>query len=70
MSMEVNEANIGEQGGTLAHNHSLDIEPFGSHAAGSHSHSVDLPLHTQGKTTTTAQNLPPYYGLLKIMRIK
>lgn len=52
---------------TLDHNHAA----FNSGSAGTHSHSVDLPsLGTQNKTTTTVSSLPPYYGLLKLMRIR
>jgi hypothetical protein len=37
----------------------------------SHFHSVDIPaLGTSNKTTTTVSNVPPYYGLLKLMRIR
>ncbi len=38
---------------------------------GNHAHSVDLPaLGTTKKTTDSNNNLPQYYTLLKIMRIK
>ena len=36
-----------------------------------HNHSVDLPATgVLNKGTTTVSNVPLYYGLLKIMRIK
>ena len=38
---------------------------------GSHLHSIDLPaLGVLNRATTTVSNVPSYYGLLKIMRIK
>jgi hypothetical protein len=46
-----------------AHDHQFSV--------GSHFHSVDLPATgVLNKGTTTVSNVPSYYGLLKIMRIK
>jgi hypothetical protein len=63
---------IGTQGNDLlvwytdrtgGHRHQVSI--------GSHLHGVDLPaLGALNKSTTNVSNVPPFYGLLKIMRIK
>lgn len=54
-----------------SHNHSVDIPSVTSGSTGSHSHSVNLPsLGTQNKASSIKSNIPPYYGLLKIVRIK
>jgi len=53
------------------HSHSVDIATFTSGNSGLHEHSFDLPpLGSQIVSTENESNLPPYYGLLKIMRIK
>ena len=52
---------------SLAHNHGA----FTSASSGNHYHRLYVPsLGTLYKGSTTASSLPPYYGLLKIMRIK
>jgi hypothetical protein len=51
----------GGPGGTTAHSHSLD-ETAGNAAAGS-----DLPVFT---STDEQDHLPPYYGVVWIIRIK
>jgi len=44
---------------------------FYTRKAGNHYHSVNLPsLGATNRTSSTISNLPPYYGLLKIMRIR
>ena len=53
------------------HSHSLNISAFNSATAGTHSHSFNLQaMGTLNKTTNNKSNVPSYYGLLKIMRIK
>jgi hypothetical protein len=59
--------------GYHAHSYSLDHDhaPVGTSANGGHSHSFSVaPTGTLEKTTSEVAHLPPYYGLLKIMRIR
>ncbi len=53
-----------------SHRHSVNIEAVTSDYTSSHVHIVDLPILVEDKTSSNSLNLPPYYGLLKIMRIK
>lgn len=54
-----------------SHSHGVDIPNIGTTSVVSHSHSVNLQsLGTQNKTTTNESSFPPYYGMLKIMRIR
>lgn len=58
-------------GSSGTHSHSVDLPTVYSNYSGTHSHSVDLPaLGSQLKNTGSTVHLPPYMGLLKIMRIK
>ena len=59
--------------GEHSHGYSLnhDHPPVGTSAAGDHAHSFSVaPTGTLEKTTSEVSHLPPYYGLLKIMRIR
>jgi hypothetical protein len=52
------------------HSHSVDFPTLYSSYTGTHTHIVDLPAYSQLKLTESVNHLPPYFGLLKIMRIK
>jgi len=61
--------------GTSGSNRGWYTEMSGAHqhqfSVGSHTHSVDVAaLGVVNKNTTTVSNVPSYYGLLKIIRIK
>jgi len=61
-----------------SHAHNIDLPALGathisSTTTGGHSHStnVDLPaLGVANSTSSNGENLPPYYGLLKLIKIK
>ena len=52
------------------HSHAFDFPALYSSYTGIHTHLVDLPEFTSQKLTQSVNHLPPYFGLLKIMRIK
>lgn len=52
-------------GGAGAHSHSVDIGSFSCFAAGSHSHSIDPPP----TFTDPANNIPPFYAVIFIMKL-
>jgi hypothetical protein len=59
--------------GNHAHSYSLnhDHAPVGTSGAGGHSHSFSVAsTGALEKATSGAAHLPPYYSLLKIMRIR
>jgi len=60
-------------GGGHLHNVNLshDHPAFKSALSGSHNHSLTVPpLGTQFRQASVESNVPPYFGLLKIMRIR
>ena len=61
-------ANAGHGGNWFTETYGAHLHQF---SVGSHFHSVDVAaLGVVNKNTTTVSNVPSYYGLLKIMRIK
>ena len=61
-----------------SHSHNVDLPALGttniqSSSATSHNHSASVDLSALGATnglSTTSENLPPYVGLLKLIKIK